>query len=389
MWVEKLAADVPEIDPVVAGGAAFVVVLIAVAVAAMLLKQPAPKPAQPAAAAPAKPKSAISAALLASEAERDTEEDGHDVTKVTKFTPALALPRLTEDRDEDDEEGERNFTESKAVLVFQDNARDGIDEPTGPQDLILTSCAGNTDRGVARKRNEDSYLIDAPLGLYAVADGMGGYAGGDVASKRAVEELHALLRAPQKLRGHEDRPRRGRELIAAIERANEVVHSEAQRSAELTGMGTTMLAARFSLQKQRVYIAHVGDSRCYRLRAGELSLLTRDHTLGEVGVTGPLASNIRRAVGVAPTVKVDLFVDIPLPDDRYLLCSDGLSKMVKDEDIKRVLLDTRDIESATSALIAAANENGGRDNITVVLIGVRDATTTKRKPVRSSPSLRA
>src|SRR5205807_2346370 len=119
------------------------------------------------------------------------------------------------------------------------------------------------------------------------------------------------------------------------------------------------LVARFSPRKQRMYLAHIGDSRAYRLRDGQLRMLTTDHTLAARGIVGPLASNISRAVGIAASVKVDLVVDKPLPDDVYLLCSDGLSKMVNDEQIRRILdEDSMQLERAVSRLVLAANAEG-------------------------------
>jgi serine/threonine protein phosphatase PrpC len=300
-----------------------------------------------------------------------------DVTRMTPFAlvPPDALPRLSGDEEREDEDDEvANADESKALLHFEGNSWLGVDEPTGPVELILTAAAGQTDRGVTRRRNEDAYLLDPSLDLYIVADGMGGYAGGQVASSLAVEEVHAAIHAGRPVPDYPDRPRRGREIIAAVERANAVVYAESRKDKSLTGMGTTLLVVRFSLRKQRVYIGHVGDSRCYRLRAGELKLLTSDHTLAARGVTGPLASNIRRAIGVAPRVKVDLVIDKPWPEDLYLLCSDGLNKMVRDDHIHRILSQDEDLNRTVGALVLAANASGGRDNITVVLVRVREVT---------------
>ncbi|HVH42088.1 MAG TPA: protein phosphatase 2C domain-containing protein [Labilithrix sp.] len=302
-----------------------------------------------------------------------------DITRLTAFDASKHLPRLTVEREEDKEEsGASSFDESKADLIYDSEA--DMEEPTGPNDMILLSAVGQTDRGVTRRRNEDAYLIDTNLQLYAVADGMGGYAGGDVASRLAVQELKTALESPTEARGYEDRPRRGRELIAAVERANAAVYREAQTSSDLHGMGTTLLAARFSSQKQRMYLAHVGDSRCYRFRRGELQMLTKDHTLASRGIVGPLAKNICRAVGAAKTVKVDLIVDKPLPDDIFLFCSDGLPKMVPDEHIRRILTNHHgSLDRAAAQLVLAANASGGRDNITVVLVSILEITKTMRR----------
>jgi serine/threonine protein phosphatase PrpC len=137
-------------------------------------------------------------------------------------------------------------------------------------------------------------------------------------------------------------------------------------------MGTTVVAARFSPNKQRLYVGHVGDSRCYRLRAKELTPLTTDHTMGASGITGPLASHLLRAVGIAPAVKVDLIIGRPRPEDVYLLCSDGLTKMVSDDKIRDILLAEPNMDRAVEKLVETANAGGGRDNITVILVAVKD-----------------
>jgi protein phosphatase len=312
----------------------------------------------------------------------ESDEADVDITRVAPFVVGKqALPTLNDDTDAED--AEASTEESKALLLFEGDSGTGIDEPTGADELILTSSAAKTDRGITRRRNEDSFLIDRDLELYVVADGMGGYAGGDHASRLAVREVREAIRSGERDDTHPDRPRRGAELTAAFERANAAILAEVQKHPELEGMGTTLVAARFSVRKQRVYIGHVGDSRVYRLRGGTLQMLTTDHTLGARGVTGPLASNIRRAVGIGPALKVDLIVDTPRPDDVYLLCSDGLTKMVGDEEIRRILSQpTDDLDRATSSLVAAANARGGRDNITAVLVRVHEITMTRWAPKR-------
>ena len=304
---------------------------------------------------------------------RTSQEANVDITRITPFSPGL-LPRIAMD----DGSEEEIVSESKALLQFEGDAWIDIDEPTGPTDLIVTSATGTTDKGITRRRNEDAYLVDHSLGLYVVADGMGGYGGGDIAATTAVNEIRAYIGQGSVADGHEEYPRRGRELIAAIERANALVHARAETSVELKGMGTTVIAARFSLRKQRAYIAHVGDSRCYRFRAGSMRVLTEDHTLASKGVGGPMGTNIRRAVGVMAEVKVDLIVDVPMPGDVYLLCSDGLSKMVSDETIQKLLgREDSNLKNTASALVTAANAAGGRDNVTVVLIRVTEITASR------------
>jgi serine/threonine protein phosphatase PrpC len=138
-------------------------------------------------------------------------------------------------------------------------------------------------------------------------------------------------------------------------------------------MGTTVVSAYFSANNQRVYIAHVGDSRCYRLRSQKLTQLTSDHTLGAAGIAGSTSNLLSRAIGVEPNVEVDVQVESPRPGDVYLLCSDGLSRMVAAPEIEATLLSTPDLDAATKTLTDLANRGGGRDNITVILVRVDDA----------------
>jgi len=160
--------------------------------------------------------------------------------------------------------------------------------------------------------------------------------------------------------------------LLAIQMANKAIYEHARANAAYQGMGTTVVSARFSPNKQRVYFGHVGDSRCYRLREAKLTQITTDHTMASQGVTGPLANHLNRAVGVQPGVKVDLLIARPSAEDVYLLCSDGLSKMVPDEEIQSILNEHADLDQAVKKLVERANARGGRDNITVVLVQVKD-----------------
>ncbi len=247
------------------------------------------------------------------------------------------------------------------------------EDPTGPIALILVTAVGRTDPGRRRKHNEDAYLVMEKEAVFAIADGMGGYAAGEVASALATEVINEAFKT-NTFTGDPDPslPRRGDELIRAIQMANTAILTQARANEAQSGMGTTIVAARFSPNKQRVYICHVGDSRCYRLRGDEILPLTTDHTLGAVGITGPAASKLSRAVGIQDTVDVDLRVDAPRVGDRFLLCSDGLSKMVPEEMICDIVREAPSLDRAVEKLVETANERGGRDNVTVILIGVQE-----------------
>ena len=230
-------------------------------------------------------------------------------------------------------------------------------------------AAWATDVGRVRGGNEDSLLIDEALGVFAVADGMGGHRGGEVASSTAVEAVRVSLA-------------KGEPIDRAIRSANAAIRERASGDPEVTGMGTTFTAV-VTLDDANLLIGHVGDSRAYVLRAGELRKLTQDHSLVEDLVregritadqaeVHPQRSIITRALGIEPDVEVDLYT-VPVGNrDRILICSDGLTDMVSERDVARIAGDTASPESAANALIAAANNAGGNDNITVVVLDVDD-----------------
>jgi protein phosphatase len=250
---------------------------------------------------------------------------------------------------------------------------DEDDQPTGPVALILVTAVGRTDPGLRRKHNEDSYAILEDHHLFVIADGMGRHAAGEVASKLCVEVMGEAFAKNQfaDLTAQDGLPRRARQLRASIQLANERILNEARMNDAYHGMGTTVVSAYFSPNNQRVYIGHVGDSRCYRLRDGKLKQLTNDHTLGAVGIQGKSSNVLSRAVGVEEDVDVDVTMESPLPGDIYLLCSDGLSRMATDEEIGAILAaETADLEEANKKLIDLANSRGGRDNITTILVRV-------------------
>jgi protein phosphatase len=227
-----------------------------------------------------------------------------------------------------------------------------------------------TDTGRQRRANEDSLLARSPL--FVVADGMGGAQAGEVASRLAVDVFEEGL-------GDTAEPERGLSQRAAA--ANARIHELSHSNAEHAGMGTTLTAV--YVAPEEVAIAHVGDSRAYRLRAGELVRLTDDHSLvdellrqgkitPEEAVDHPQRSVITRALGPEPSVEVDTRSYSARPGDVYLLCSDGLTTMLAEERVAELLRSHSRLHDAGEALIAAANEAGGRDNITVVLFRLED-----------------
>ncbi len=369
------------------------IICVALAVLALAILMIVRELRRPAAMAPPKATKAKESPVAASTKSKSLPPprvsgvDDEDVD-LTKFgerpRKAMALPRLSVDSEMD---GEESGGDSTALTFFEEGAE--VDEPTGPIDLILLSAAAQSDVGQKRKRNEDAYLLDDDRSLFVVADGMGGYAGGDIASHMATDTIARTLSDGAPIKGSPRRPRVANELVASIEAANAAIYAEAQKNPEFHGMGTTIVAASFPRKKRRGYIAYAGDSRCYRLRNKELKLLTIDHTFANKGIGGPIGNQIRRAVGVRPTIKVDLIVDSPKSGDVYLLCSDGLNKMVGDDELQALVIEHReDLPACARRLVGRANEAGGRDNVTVVVVGVRESieAATDLKPSTHSLS---
>jgi protein phosphatase len=258
------------------------------------------------------------------------------------------------------------------------------EEPTGPHALILIAAVGRTDPGLKRKHNEDAYCILEDHHLFVIADGMGRHAAGEVASKLAVDAIAESFSKGTRpsISPEGPLPKRASQLRDAILVANDKIFAQAREVDEYAGMGTTTVACFFSPNNQRVYIAHVGDSRCYRYRQGTFLQLTKDHTLGAAGIQGKSSSVLSRAVGVEEHVEVDLTMESPLPGDIYLLCSDGLSRMVTDEEISKTIGEIHDLDACSAKLTEMANARGGRDNITTILIRVEDAPRSSSSPPR-------
>jgi protein phosphatase len=371
-----------------------VAVLLGIGAFFVLRKPPEPEPtpvAPPRAkepAAPVRKESAATAAPSSGETKKKKKKASAKLAATDVATPPAPVVRertiakLTFEEDDDEitllapQRGAAmsGFLEEKpgakpTQFVIDEDA--AIDEPTGPLALILVHGAAQTDTGKTRKRNEDSYLVLKENNLFVVADGMGGYAGGDIASRLAVETVEETFRS-KKFPGtpFEGLPPRASELVQSVEAANEAIHAEAEKDPKYRGMGTTVVAARFSARKQRLYVAHVGDSRCYRLREGKMVQVTVDHTMASAGATGPGADRLMRALGVNRTVEVDLLVAKPKQGDVYLLCTDGLSKMASEEEIAAILKTTKNPDDAAKQFIQLANDHGGKDNVTVIVVRV-------------------
>ncbi len=239
-----------------------------------------------------------------------------------------------------------------------------------------------THPGMVRSHNEDSIAADAEIGLAVLADGMGGYNAGEVASGIAVAmistEMKKVLadKAPEDLGGRE-----AETLIAGhATRANAAIYQAAQSQPQYSGMGTTLVVALW--HDNQVSVGHIGDSRLYRLRGDALEQITRDHSLLQEQIDSGMITReqarysqnknlVTRAVGIDPEVETEVHTYAVQPGDVYLLCSDGLSDMVTDEDIQLTVSSLQaNLPLAAQQLVQQANDNGGRDNISVILVRV-------------------
>lgn len=246
--------------------------------------------------------------------------------------------------------------------------------------IRLEFCS-RSDVGRVRRRNEDALAVDEGRGWAVLADGMGGYRGGDVASRIAVEVTMRRLRQDLGASSEVDPARITAVLEAAVREANAEIRAAAVHDPNVSGMGSTLVVGAFLAD--RVLTAHVGDSRIYRLRGGVLERLTRDHTmlqqLVDAGILAPeeaahsqFRGLLTRGLGVAPVVVPESGAHSAGPGDVFLLCSDGLTDMLDDDAIAAALqpLARREIrpEEAADSLVALANAQGGRDNISLILV---------------------
>ena len=243
--------------------------------------------------------------------------------------------------------------------------------------------AGKSHVGMKRNINEDSFLVMPEQRLYCVADGMGGHFAGEIASKIAIDELAEFFRLTSTDRDvtwpfkmDKNRNYDENRLATGIKLANARIYEAASGDPNYRGMGTTIATVHFA--ESSVYVGHVGDSRVYRFRDGSLELVTEDHSLlndylkakklsPEEIEAFPHKNVIVRALGMKDTVQVDVGRFEPQDGDVFLLCSDGLSGMVSDEEMAQLLRENADLEEACSKLIERANAAGGNDNVTCIL----------------------
>ncbi len=246
---------------------------------------------------------------------------------------------------------------------------------------------GQTDIGRKREKNEDSLLVNDKFGLFMVADGMGGHQGGECASKLAVktvsETIRQLIEDPETTTAGDvvfDRTDPGEMLKYAIRLASQKIFEEANKNPHLRGMGTT--AVSLLIRDDNGYIAHVGDSRAYLIREGEIKQLTTDHSLVTEQLKAgfiteeelkhhKLKNIITRSVGFQSDVEVDLLIRDLEPGDHFLLCSDGLTNLVNDEDLLKIV-SKNSPKASCQKLIELANKKGGDDNVTVVVTAIRE-----------------
>lgn len=232
---------------------------------------------------------------------------------------------------------------------------------------LAVKVAGKSDIGRKRQNNQDSFLVNEAWKLFSVADGMGGHSGGEVASAMAIRTLDKVF---QEMKG----PAMAQKLVECFQLANRVIFEQSRSTPRLQGMGTTMTAA--AVEGNLVHIAQVGDSRCYLYRGGSLFQITEDHSqvyellkaglISEDNLGAVQRNVITRSVGYEEQVHVDVFTRVANSGDRYLICSDGLSGMVSSEQMAQILQNF-DVDDVVKNLVDLANQQGGEDNISVIV----------------------
>jgi len=247
-----------------------------------------------------------------------------------------------------------------------------------------------THPGMVRSHNEDSLAADAGIGLAVLADGMGGYNAGEVASGIAVELIRTEMKKALAKRKTEELDGKDAERLIEMHatRANSAIYQASQSQPQYSGMGTTLVVALW--HDNQISVGHIGDSRLYRLREGALEQITRDHSLLQEQIDSGMITReqarhsqnknlVTRAVGIDPEVETEVHTYAVEPGDVYLLCSDGLSDMVSDEDVQLTLSSlASNLPLAAEQLVQLANDSGGRDNISVILVRI-----AKQYPARA------
>lgn len=240
---------------------------------------------------------------------------------------------------------------------------------------MIVQAVGNSHKGIVRENNEDKILIVGHQNLFAVADGMGGHNCGEVASSIAIDSIEEYWSV------HRNKDANIKdELEEALSYANRKVYEASMENEERRDMGTTVVAG--VIENSKLYVANVGDSRCYVFRDENLKQITKDHSyvweLFERGVIEkksmfghPMKNIVTRCIGQKNKVKVDLFEEELKKNDLVIFCSDGLTDMLKDEEITNVIIANDDLSTMCQCLIDNANEKGGRDNISVILVRLR------------------
>lgn len=248
--------------------------------------------------------------------------------------------------------------------------------------MMYQFCA-QTDPGRARDNNEDSVSFEETARVAVLADGMGGYNAGEIASGMATAFIKSelsrwVLEAGATAQAKEVR----RAMEICVDNANLAIFNSANSNAAYSGMGTTLVVGVF--RDDRLLLGHIGDSRCYRMREGQLTQITKDHSLlqeqidaglitQEQAATSSIKNLVTRALGVEDAVMLDINEHVVEPGDLYLMCSDGLSDMVDDELIARIASGDSSLDQKAGLLIDAANDNGGRDNISVLIVSASEA----------------
>ncbi|OPY57190.1 MAG: Serine/threonine phosphatase stp [Pelotomaculum sp. PtaU1.Bin035] len=228
-----------------------------------------------------------------------------------------------------------------------------------------------TDTGLIRKINEDSHYVSPERGLFAVADGMGGHRAGEIASAMALQTLERELAYRLQKGGSPEKA-----LVDSVKHANASIYELSRRNQDLKGMGTTITAC--LKQEGRILVAHVGDSRAYLISKGVISQLTRDHSLvqellrygginEEQALLHPQRNVLTRALGTEQSVEVDIYSTVIIPGDLLLLCTDGLTRYLRQEELLPIVQSSGDINTVARNLLGKALERGGADNITIIL----------------------